>query len=166
VHSRRVFESNVIFDASTETLRTRGELIRVRQAGMIATLTYKGPSLGGVHKSREEIETRVTDATALETILERLGYLPAFRYEKYRTEYSRPGARGIVTVDETPIGNYIEIEGVAKWIDAAAHELGFSRSDYITQSYGSLYVEFCLEHSIKPTNMTFKTQPGPRGRRH
>ncbi len=155
VHAPRVFEANTLFDTPAQDLRKRGELLRVRRAGRATLVTFKGPGKVGAYKSREEIETRVEDADATEQIIKRLGFAPAFRYEKYRTEYARPGKRGIVTVDHTPIGDIMEIEGSASWIDRTARELGYSKADYITKSYGVLYLEYCREHGVTPTNMVF-----------
>lgn len=158
VHARRVFEANIIFDTANRLLRERGELLRIRQAGRENRVTYKGPSQGGTHKSREEIETTVGDAAVLREIFGRLGLEPVFRYEKYRTEYSRQGSGGIITIDETPIGDYLEIEGAAQWIDATAQELEYSRSAYITKSYGGLYIEYCRDHGIEPSDMVFRVR--------
>lgn len=155
VHSRRVFESNLVFDSGDGKLRNKGELLRIRRAGQDALLTYKGPSRGGPHKSREEIETTVSDANALEQILERFDFRPVFRYEKYRTEYSRRGSRGIITFDTTPIGDFLELEGPPKWIDDTARALGHEPPEYITRSYGGLYVEYCKKRGIEPSNMVF-----------
>jgi hypothetical protein len=58
------------------------------------------------------------------------------------TEYFQPGTHGIVTLDETPIGCFLEIEGAPRWIDLTARRLGFQKFDYITASYGRLYQEF------------------------
>jgi adenylate cyclase, class 2 len=166
IHARRVFESNVILDTSGQGLGAKGELIRIRRAGGKSIVTYKGPPQGGQHKSREEIETAVANPEALEIIFARLGFHPVFRYEKYRTEYSRPGKRGVITVDETPVGDYLEIEGAPKWIDATARELGFAPPDYITQSYGALYLQYCRDHSIRPTQMIFRPAHPPTRKGH
>lgn len=157
VHARRVFESNSIFDLAGGALRTQGELIRVRRVGKNGVLTFKGPPLSGPHKSREEIETRVDDPDAMQAILEKLGFRRVFRYDKYRTEYEVPDKNGVVTVDETPIGNYIEIEGAAQWIDRTARELGFSPADYILGSYAGVYMEYCRERGLQPADMTFES---------
>ena len=42
-----------------------------------------------------------------------------FKYEKYRTEFA-DAAGGTVTFDETPIGNFLELEGSGAWIDEMA----------------------------------------------
>lgn len=155
VSSRRAFESNTVFDTPPGELRAGRMLLRLREtAGKVKT-TYKGPPEDGPHKSREELETEVASARAFGAILNRLGFHPTFRYEKYRAEYRRPGSSGIATVDETPIGTYLELEGSPRWIDRTAKELGFPPEKYITGSYGTLYVEWCRRHKVKPGNMIF-----------
>ncbi len=149
----RVFESNELFDTAGSALRGQGCLLRLRRAGRHTILTFKGPAVPGKHKTREELETGVADEARFRAILDRLGYQPGFRYEKYRTEYS--DGTGVVTLDETPIGDYLELEGTPEWIDLTAGRLGFSESDYITKSYGKLYLEFCQQRGIVPTHMVF-----------
>ena len=151
----RIFESNLVFDTPDLGLRKNRELIRIRRVGANSILTYKGPPQLGEHKTREEIETAVADPAQLELIFLRLGYQPTFRYEKFRTEFGRLGEPGVVTLDETPIGNFLEIEGDPLWIDHLANELGFSKPAYLTQSYASLYRAYCEKHSLPPTNMVF-----------
>jgi adenylate cyclase, class 2 len=151
----RVFESNAVFDTPDHELRGSGRLLRLRQVGLETILTYKGPPAPGPHKSREELETRIETYPAAEAILDRLGFRPCFLYEKYRTEFTRPGEDGVATVDETPIGAFMELEGAPEWIDRAASQLGFSGRDYITASYGALYLAWCAERNIPPTHMKF-----------
>jgi adenylate cyclase class 2 len=79
-----------------------------------------------------------------------------FRYEKFRTEYAKVSNQGKILVDETPIGDYLELEGSPRWIDRTARQLGFSKADYITRSYGYLYLAYCRERRIRPKDMLFK----------
>ena len=155
VSKRRIFESNAVFDTPSQSLRKRACLLRVREAGG-AKLTYKGPPQPSKHKSREELELDIPDAKTLSTILERLGFRPIFRYEKYRTEFKQSKGSGVATLDETPIGVFVELEGAPTWIDRTARKLGFRESDYITESYGGLYLGWCKEQKIKPTDMVFR----------
>jgi adenylate cyclase class 2 len=161
----RVFESNIVFDTPVRDMLHSGRLLRIREVNGSGLLTYKGSAIPGRrHKCREEIETPVDDPQAARRILERLGFQPAFRYEKYRTEFTRAGRSGVAVIDEIPIGVYIELEGPPRWIDRTARELGFSPSDYITSSYGRLYREFCNAQGRKPGDMVYKTstsQPSP-----
>ncbi len=152
----RAFESNVLFDTPERSLRVDRRLLRVREYGGAATLTYKGTPETGRHKSREELETEVADAETLRVMLGRLGYLPFFRYEKYRTIFQQPGeTAGQAVLDETPIGCWIELEGAPEWIDANAARLGFSQEQYITESYGALWLSYCQEHGIDSIDMVF-----------
>ncbi len=150
----RVFEANVILDTPDKQLREASELIRLRRVGEKCVLTYKGKPAPGKHKDREEIETEVSNADNMEAILAWLGLQPSLRYEKFRTEY-QAGKSGTLTLDETPIGLFLELEGEAEWIDRIAAQLGFSEQQYITKSYGSLYMDYCRERALTPTNMVF-----------
>jgi len=152
----RSFEANTVWDTPERMLRASGEIVRVRDTRGTHVLTYKGKAQTSKYKSREELECEMSDTQAAARIFERLGLQPMFRYEKYRTEFQRAsGDGGIVTVDETPIGNFIELEGTPAWIDATAVELGFSQSEYSTRSYGVLYLDFCAANGIEPRHMVF-----------
>jgi len=155
VHKPRIFEDNLVFDTADAALRRAGKLLRLRQAGKEALVTYKGPAAPGKYKSREELEVSLSDAPRAALIFERLGLARVFRYQKYRTEYTRPRERGVVTLDETPAGCYLEIEGTPAWIDRTARRLGFSASDYITASYGGLYLAERNRLPDLPPDMVF-----------
>lgn len=155
VHKGRVFEANTVFDTEDQKLRNARLLLRVREAGKVCTLTYKGVPVTGKHKSREEQELIVPDAKVMAAILGGLGFRPAFRYEKFRTELKQPKTHGTATVDETPIGVFVELEGTPEWIDRVAGQLQFTDRDYITYSYSTLYLNWCKDHGVEPSNMVF-----------
>jgi adenylate cyclase class 2 len=163
----RHFERNYLFDFPDQRLRKARCLLRLRFAGRQGILTFKGvPPHSGVYKTRREIETPVGDGPVLREMLEELGLREGFRYEKYRTIYAphgqRKGAEGPhLFYDETPIGDYLELEGSEQWIDKVAQELGYSRKEYITCGYPSLYFQKCLEVGSKPGNMIFPARPDP-----
>ncbi|HMD49298.1 MAG TPA: class IV adenylate cyclase [Bryobacteraceae bacterium] len=161
----RMHESNILFDNSKRTMRQHGKLLRLRRAGAHRFLTYKGPSEPSRYKKRQEIEIDFHDGAGLDEIFAHLGYRPVFRYEKYRTEYAKPRMDGKIMLDETPIGNYLEIEGSPRWIDRTARALGFESGDYITRSYGYLYLAYCRERRITPKDMLFGETNGKRARR-
>lgn len=156
----RVFEVNTLYDTRDQAVRLSGAILRLRIAGNQAVLTWKGRRESRSHKSREELETLVGSGDVLQHILTRLGYSPVFRYEKYRTEFrsdAEPIA-GVVTLDETPIGDFLEIEGPDDWIDRTAAQLGFHEQDYVLESYGALYVADCRRQGVEPANMVFTSQ--------
>jgi adenylate cyclase, class 2 len=140
VHPRE-FEDNCLYDFPDRSLMGRGAMLRVRVAGGSTILTYKdrARSEGGV-KIREEVETRLeaSEAGALSEIIQRLGMQAVFRYHKYRTTWLVGDLHA--TLDETPIGTYIELEGSRDAIDKVATSLGYSNQDYIASSYRDLYV--------------------------
>lgn len=83
-----------------------------------------------------EVETVVSDGAAARRLLEGLGYGLALRYQKYRTPFRYPDCDALaVTLDETPLGCFLEIEGEPAAIHRCAAALGFSRADYGTRSY-------------------------------
>jgi len=61
----------------------------------------------------------------------------------------------MATLDETPVGNYVELEGAPAWIDRMARRMGFAERDYITASYARLYLDWCRKNRVKPSNMVF-----------
>jgi len=66
---------------------------------------------------------------------------------------------GTITFDETPIGEFLELEGPAEWIDRTARELDFSPRDYVVSSYGKLYSDYCAQRGVQPKDMVFAS-PG------
>ena len=134
----RHLEDNVLLDDGKRSLRRRGHVLRLRRTPGEAVLTFKGPGQGrpGV-KTREEIETAVADPDAAAVVLERLGYRPTFRYQKFREVYRWRDQE--IVIDETPIGTFLEIEGDVAGIHAAAAALGFAPSDFMTDSYVALF---------------------------
>lgn len=154
----RVFEANTLYDDAAQTLRTRKEILRLRQAGDTAVITFKGVPGPGPYKSREEIETWIGSFEEMQKVLDRLGFSPVFRYEKYRTEFKKDSEnQGVVTLDETPIGDFLELEGPGDWIDKTAQLLGFTRDEYVLESYGRLYLAHCERLGLQPSHMVFSS---------
>jgi adenylate cyclase, class 2 len=155
------FEDNLIFDFEDARIRRNYSLIRVRSAGRKCFLTYKGPpEREGLFKTREELETEVGSAAIAREILARLGLKVFFRYQKFREEYgiiSRSGAGETVclSLDETPIGTYAELEGSEKGIKELAEYLGIEESSFLRASYYSLYMEYCRGQGRSPGDMVF-----------
>jgi adenylate cyclase, class 2 len=152
--THRTREMNTLYDLPGEALRKRKELLRLRKYGSGWTLTHKTGKKTGRHSSREELETSVDDGKQMDLILRALGYAPTFRYEKFRAEWT--DGKGQVVVDETPIGNFCEIEGAPRWIDATARKLGANQADYITKNYAGLFLEWKKHNRSRAGEMTFK----------
>src|SRR6266436_406621 len=160
--TRSTHEMNSLYDLPGQKLRKRGELLRLRKYGETWVLTHKAKGKTGRHKVRVELETRVDDGEQMDAILHALGFAPTFRYEKYRAEWS--DGTGHVVLDETPIGNFGEIEGPPRWIDATARRLGIQRSNYIPQNYAALFQEWKQRTGSQAREMTFKAVRQKRSR--
>jgi adenylate cyclase, class 2 len=165
----RSFESNTLYDTPDRQLRARTEILRIRSYAGRWTLTCKRPpadASGSVHagsdrhKHRVEIEAAVVDGNSLAEIFVSFGLVAAFRYEKWRTEWH--DGEGHCVLDETPIGNYAELEGPPAWIDRIAPQLGINPSQYITLSYGRLFDEWRARRRSSAEHLTFAEIAKPR----
>jgi len=150
----RTHEMNTLYDLPGLPLRKRGDLLRLRKYGNDWVLTHKAKGKVGRHKTRVEMETKVGDGGKMEAILRALGFEPTFRYEKFRAEWA--DGKGHVVIDQTPIGNYGEIEGPPRWIDRTAKALGIGRTDYITDTYAGLFFAWKRRTRSPANEMTFR----------
>ena len=156
VHPRSL-EDNVLLDLGEGRLRARGAMLRVRKYGGQATLTYKEPGPEAEpagYKVRREMETAIDDADALIGILSAAGFRRVWRYEKYRTVYQLEGVQALL--DETPIGNFLELEGSRESIDSLSHRLGRTSADYIASSYQALQERWCRDRGLLQGDMVFE----------
>jgi adenylate cyclase class 2 len=148
----RTHEMNTLYDRDGE-LRSKGQLLRLRDYGGKWTLTYKAKAVNARHKTREELETKVEDGEQMDQIIRALGYQPSFRYEKFRSEWT--DGNGHVVLDETPIGDFGEIEGKPDWIDQIAKKLEITDDKFITQSYTELFFALQRKTGSDAQEMTF-----------
>jgi adenylate cyclase class 2 len=139
----RVFEDNRVYDDAEGSLERSQQLLRLRTTGGRHTLTFKRPDATEPEESRYKVrveqEVQVDDADTMHRLLTELGYRVAYRYQKYRQSYMRGALR--IDLDETPIGVFVELEGLPESIDRLAQELGFAGSSYINRTYRQLQVE-------------------------
>lgn len=156
VARRRYHEKNTVYDRRGDSWLRAGRLMRVREAGKGCELTVKLPVADeGDHKVREEHEITADDPVQLTHILDALEFEPEWRYEKFRTEFRKPRQSGKILLDETPVGDYLELEGAADWIDRTAERLGYSKRDYIVASYRGLFVDYLAARGGKARDMLF-----------
>ena len=158
VEKARHFEQNVLYDYPDKRLAKRDEALRLRRAGDQSWLTWKGPHHGsGRVKQRREFESFLSDADAVEAILEALGLVECFRYEKYRAIYRAESA--VLTIDETPMGVFLEIEATPVIIAETAGRLGLDMKDAINLSYPHLYELYRDTTPGAPEFMVFPEDP-------
>jgi adenylate cyclase class 2 len=168
----RTYEHNALYDTPTRDLRRRREVLRIRQYGTLCTVTHKRQPEQQVpvdttrYKIRIETETIVAEREALSEIFQQLGYNPVFIYEKYRTEWSHPvgpdsDTTAHLLIDETPIGNYVELEGPTDWIDRTLAELNIDPATCLTDSYGKLFLDWKQRTGSPAEHLTFADIASP-----
>jgi len=152
----RTFERNVLYDTPERRLRLDRQILRIRQYGEKWVLTHKAiPADGdtGAYKHRVETETTIGDGETVATIFGALGYVRAFTYEKYRTEWA--DGTGHCVIDETPLGIFAELEGSDSWIDRTAATLAVDSVNMTNLSYGRMF-ELWKEQTGSPvSDLTF-----------
>jgi len=156
----RHFEDNWLFDFPDQRLYKQKAALRVRSVNGKGLLTYKGivrDSESSPLKVREEIETAVDKPEQMVTLLERLDFHRSFRYQKFRTVYRLTMQEETVTVtfDETPMGNFIEIEGNESGVLETLQAAGFGADDIIRDSYPELQAKRCAERGVPLEDLVF-----------
>jgi adenylate cyclase class 2 len=147
-------EDNLVLDDARRTLSGSGRLLRVRQAGQLSWLTLKEPgSFSGGVKSRIEIETSVGSGEPVLAILAGLGFTPVRHYQKRREAWSL--GQIVVALDETPMGAFVELEGPADLLAAAAADLGLDPRKAVRGTYLDLWLAHRALHPDAPVDMVF-----------
>lgn len=133
------FERNVLFDTPERTLRSAGEILRLRQTDKV-TITHKKPQSPPIPqglKAMEELETLAGDFETMRQILHQLGFQEILWYEKCRETW-RCG-QALVCLDILPFGRFVEIEADAAQIAGTAHCLGLDMAQAQALSYHDLF---------------------------
>lgn len=164
----RTFEHNTLYDTLARDLRERRQILRLRKYGDLCILTHKRTPENADdsrYKTRIETESLIGDCETMAEIFRQLGYLPAFTYEKFRTEWSQvlpnasvppSGLQGHLVIDETPIGVWAELEGAPDWIDRTLEDLHIDQSVCLTDSYGTLFNKWKQSSGSAAANLTFE----------
>lgn len=120
------------------------EALRIRAQNGKYFLTYKGPKMDSVSKTRKEFQVGINDADIMGKILTSLGFFPVATVTKKRKSF-RLGDFIIALDDVRNLGNFMEIEIAVN--DSKKYEekvelifrfiekLGISRESTIRSSY-------------------------------
>ena len=154
----REFEDNLLFDLDDRRLENAGSLLRLRRAGARAFVTYKGPAEAGHrYKVREEAEVGVADGDEMDRILQAVGFLPRYRYQKYRTSFQLEGVA--IALDETSVGTFVELEGEPDAIDRVAVALGKGPRDYLRATYRELQERDAAARGVMAGDLLYPRDP-------
>ena len=176
----RVLERNTLYDTPDSGFRRRGALLRIRAETARPLVGAQTPSPGRRptthrtiltskaaaalpsardHRYKEKLERELVvpgSPNRWDHLLRSLGLRPGFRYDKIRSTFRLSRLPGLaIELDETPVGTFLELEGLPCAIDRAAHALGYSSRDYYCGSYWDVYVADCRRRGITPRNMVF-----------
>ncbi len=100
-------EEDVYFSSPIKDFKETDEALRIRKSGEDTILTYKGPKIDKISKSREEVETFVSGE--IELILQRLGFKEFIKIKKKRRLYQYK--EFTISIDDVEdLGEYIEVE--------------------------------------------------------
>ena len=137
LEKERFFEENTLYDFPSETLYKKRQALRLRKIGKRTFLTFKGtPQKSRKFKIRDEYETEVKHQKQLKKILKSLGLVPVFDYQKYRKVFKKGPLK--INLDETSVGNFVEMEGERNEIVKFAKALGFSKDEFMKLDYVQL----------------------------
>jgi adenylate cyclase class 2 len=156
----RRFEDNDVFDTPDGRLAREDSLLRLRVVGGRGTMTHKMKVATEMRaKVREEVQTSVGAPDALREILFKVGFVRVYRYQKYRSYHAwtdpESGSKLCISLDDTPIGVYIELEGDKSAIDHAAGRMGYAENDYIVDDYRTLHLAWLEKRGLPAGDMVF-----------
>lgn len=151
-------EVNLLFDTHDGRLASGGHVLRLRAVADRYLVTFKGAaSYRGSIKERDEIEMEVSDGESAAAILGRLGLRITMRYEKDREIWLVDDVT--VTLDHTPMGDYVEVEGMPRELYGVARMLGLDPLTAVPGSYVSLWQQYrsARPELGLPADMVFPT---------
>lgn len=137
-------EKNILFDFPDRRLTRKEQALRLRTYRRGITITFKGkPEDDERLKIREEVETRVENFELAREILRRLGLEPVFEYVKERQIWIWDTGESLleISLDFTPAGIFVELEGPPALIEQMAGRLDWTSRPWLRKSYPQIYRE-------------------------
>jgi adenylate cyclase class 2 len=109
---RSVEQTDIYFNAPDRDFGRTDEALRLRNEGGQIFLTYKGPKLDPLSKTRKEVDVEVADFNKMEELVRCLRYKETLRVRKMREIYHLEGA--LVCLDKVDgLGEFVELETLA-----------------------------------------------------
>ncbi len=140
---------DIYFSSPMRDFRKTDEALRIRIKDDGSRLTYKGPKLDSLTKSRRELTVEIDSLERMEEILRALGFVPSAEVVKRRTKY----VLGDVTFaldNVSGLGLFLEVEahGEGDWSEQKARVLSLLSSLGLGESIRKSYLEL-LEEQYK-----------------
>jgi len=143
-------QADTYYNAPYRDFGKTDEALRIRVEDGRSVLTYKGPKMDKVSKTRKEVETEIKDIDGMGNILSSLGFFPVATVSKKRKNF-RVGDFFISLDEVRDLGHFIEVEiGVkdprnfqekVESIFKFMGKLGINRESSIRKSYLEMILE-------------------------
>ncbi len=102
-------QEDVYFQHPARDFARSDEALRLRKQEGRCTLTYKGPRIEEVTKTREELKVEVSDFEEAKVLLEKLGFEEVSWVRKHRDYYTLKGFKVMLDMVDG-LGSYVEVE--------------------------------------------------------
>jgi adenylate cyclase class 2 len=113
-------------------------------------------------RTRAESEVQVDDWDRARAVIEGLGYVVVFEYEKFRATYGLGEVE--IMLDELPYGDFVELEGAAEQLKPAAERLGLRWAAAVPESYHALFEKLQTARGLPFRDLTFSNFAGVAAR--
>ena len=141
-----VVEEDLYFNHPSRDFAKTDEAVRLRKTEGRFYLTYKGPKLDRLTKTREEISVEVKEWDSTAAFLKKLGFQEVQAIKK-RRRYLKLNEYDIMLDDVKGLGSFIEVEKHGKYNPQEL--IGFLASLGIKGSETKSYLELMLEKDEK-----------------
>ncbi len=128
-------EIDIYFDTAEAKLLKSDRALRLRCVDKEYVLAYKGPPEQSKYKQRQEIQTSIADAAAMQSLLGELGFTQSLLFEKRRQRWRLDDCW--VELDQLPLlGTFVEVEGPDEAaIEQVLAKLELDQADLIATPY-------------------------------
>ncbi len=104
-------QKDIYYNHPARDFASTDEALRVREEGEKVILTYKGPKIDDITKTREEIKVNVEDTPSIKEILIKLGFKEVGVVKKHRKKYILREFK-ICLDNVADLGCFVEIESL------------------------------------------------------
>jgi len=105
-------QKDIYYNHPARDFATTDEALRVREEEGTIILTYKGPKIDKLTKTREEIKVQVENMASIKEILMKLGFKEVGVVKKHRKKYIL-GEFKVCLDDVDNLGEFVEVEALS-----------------------------------------------------
>jgi len=106
---KKKFQEDIYFNGIDRDFRKTDEALRIRDDNGTYYVTYKGPKIDRISKTREEIEVRIGDKEKMRLIFKKLGFREVRPIRKVREIYKKDDITASID-DVEGLGLFLELE--------------------------------------------------------